>query len=144
MRLNVSNPRSVWVVCATVLAVFFAVVTIVPIYAFEIGFLLAFGAWVFTIMVVLREQRVLYAYLKRHHHTQWAEITSGPFWGAGGRNSARGLRFIFNRTGPQDARLEDMKARLRGAIFCIPVVVALLILLVIVGGVVGQAAARGL
>lgn len=92
---------------------------------------LAFGA---SLAYALVTQHRLFRYLEEFHNDRWCYLTSGPFWGSGGRNSFRGLSYIFSDQDNDDPKIVVLKAAVkRSLLYPISIWGAGLVMALIVG-----------
>lgn len=78
-------------------------------------FFLFFAEVVAWIRVALIQDRLM-TYLRKHHEDRWCELTSGPGWGPGGRNSLRAIPYLYNDQDKEDPRVASLKTSVRRSV----------------------------
>ena len=101
----------IWAVSVLVLIAFKAVLEVVlnENTFFVLFILYILPVWTWVMYLNYKKAHDLTAYLKKHHHEKWKEITHVPFFGAGGFNSFKSLPFIFSEGNLNDDNIKLLK-----------------------------------
>jgi hypothetical protein len=87
-----------------------------------IGFAYPMACHFMLLMLGRREGVELMSHLKQKHPAKWAELTSGPGFGPGGRNGFRSFPWLFSYNDPIDPVLAELKSQSRRHLLFVGVV----------------------
>jgi len=122
-----SNVRYYWLAWATILCGFgVAQFVLPPRFArepnYDVGLYYMLGVWLPVMFLNFFEGRRLKAYLRQHHPTKWAELTTFAGFGPGWINGFRFVPWLFSADTLSDPAVAQLKSDYRRFIYWVLIV----------------------